>query len=595
MTTKSFIPKSELLDWLRGSVKRRESVVLKVIADAHKEVITLRLSEGKLIYVDCEGRTPLEALLLLSECERVRFGYSSVRVSERRELMSAEGFLKWLDSAGENLEGALDAEIGASPRASEEGRGSGTLRGGSTRKGKAPLVAAVVAVAVLVVAFGLYLSTGFEAGDSVETRTSTASRKASARIDDARAALVPPSIVESTTWRAGRTYRLEGLVFVEGGARLVIEPGVTVLGGPGSALIVTRDGSLHARGTALEPIVFTSAMAEGERASGDWGGVALLGNAPTNRGQTNIEGVPPGDPRSAFGGNDPGSNCGLIEFARVEFAGYELGQGNELNGLTLGGCGSQTIVRHIQVHRAHDDGVEIFGGTVNLKYIIVSQARDDALDWDMGWTGRVQFLVVQQHPDVGDAAFEGDNRKDEPEAEPVSQPRIYNATLVGSRNPNRDQRAMVVRHGSGGEFRNFLIAGFPLEAIDLRGELTTQRISSRMLSFGSIAMYLIGADGRTFFREESGENDDDGGFDEEHYFSRIASDIVLDAPPALGPKAWDLTEPDFAPVAAYVGAGSDSLPPENDEFWEGSENYYGAVRYGDEGNWTLGWTAYPEH
>ena len=595
MTTKSFIPKSELLAWLRGSVRRRESVVLKVVADAHKEVITLRLSEGKLIYVDCEGRTPLEALLLLSECERVKFGYASVRMSERRELMSAEGFLKWLDSAGENAEGALDAESGASSRASEEGRWSGTLRGGPARKGKAPLVAAVVATVVLVVAFGLYLSTGFEAGDSVETRASATSRKASTKIDDARAALVPPSIVDSTTWRAGRTYRLDGLVFVEGGARLVIEPGVTVLGGPGSALIVTRDGSLHARGTAVEPIVFTSAMAEGERASGDWGGVVLMGSAPTNRGQDNIEGILPSDSRTVFGGNDPSSNCGLLEFVRVEFAGYELGQDNELNGLTLGGCGSETIIRHVQVHRAHDDGVEIFGGTVDLKYVIVSQARDDAFDWDMGWTGRAQFLVVQQHPDVGDAGFEGDNWRDDPEAKPISQPRIYNATLVGSRNPNRNQRAMVVRHGSGGEFRNFLIAGFSLEAIDLRGELTSQRISSRMLSFGSIAMYLIGADGRTFFKEESGENDDDGGFDEGHYFSRVASDIVLDAPPALGPEAWDLTEPDFAPVAAYIGAGTDSLPPEGSEFWEGSADYYGAVRYGEKGNWTLGWTAYPEN
>ena len=595
VTTRSFIPKSELLGWLRGSVRRRESVVLKVIADAHKEVITLRLSEGKLIHADCEGCTPLEALLLLSECKRVRFGYSSVRMSERRELMSAEGFQKWLDSAGESVEGALDAETGASSRASEEGRWSGTLRGAPARKGKAPLVAAVVATAVLVVAFGLYLSTGFEAGDSVETRTSAASPEAPAKLDDPRAAVVSPSIVESTTWKAGRSYRLDGLVFVESGARLAIEPGVTVLGGPGSALVVTRDGSLHARGTAAEPIVFTSAMAEGKRASGDWGGVVLLGSAPTNRGEADIEGISPGDSRSAFGGDDPGSNCGLIEFARVEFAGYQLGQGNGLNGLTLGGCGSETIIRHVQVHRAHDDGVEIFGGTVDLKYVIVSQARDDAFDWDMGWTGRAQFLVVQQHPDVGDAGFEGENSEDEPEAKPVSRPRIYNATLVGSRSPNRNQRAMVVRHGSGGEFRNLLIAGFPREAIDLRGDLTTSRIASRTLSFGSIAMYLIGADGQTFFREESGENDDDGGFDERDYFSWVAPDIVLDAPPALGPKAWHLTQPDFAPVAAYIGAGSVWRPPESDEFWEESANYYGAVRYGEKRNWTLGWTAYPEN
>ena len=569
-------------------------MVLKIIADPQQEIITLRLSEGRLIYVHCEGHTHLEALFLLSKCERVRFGYSSVRASERSELMSPDAFLKWLDPASEDVSGALDADAGSPSRASGDERWSGTLRGGQVRKGNAPLVAAIVATIALVAAFGFYLSTGFETGDSAETRPGGTSRKTPTKIDAAGAEVVPESIVESTTWGAGHTYRLDGLVFVEGGARLVIEPGVTVLGGPGAALIVTRDASVHARGTAIEPIVFTSAVTEGKRASGDWGGVVLLGSAPINRGQANIEGILPGDSRSAFGGNDPSSNCGLMEFVRVEFAGYEIGQDNELNGLTLGGCGRETIIRHVQVHRAYDDGVEIFGGTVNLKYVLVSHARDDAFDWDMGWTGRAQFLIVQQHPDMGDTGFEGDNWKDEPEARPVSQPRIYNVTMVGSRNPNRDQRAMVIRHGSGGEFRNFLIAGFPKESIDLRGELTIHRISSRMLSFGSIAMYMIGPDGQTFFREEPGESDDDGGFDEGYYFSQVAPDIVLDAPTALGPEAFSLNGPDFAPVGAYIAAGSDWLPPENDEFWDQSGSYYGAVRYGEKRSWTQGWTAYPE-
>lgn len=594
MTTKSFVPRSELIDWLRGSVRRRENVVLKIITEPQQETITLRLSEGRLIYVHCEGHGPLEALFLLSECEQVKFGYSSVRVSERRELMSPEAFLKWLDSAIGEVAGASDAHAGRSSRASDDERWSGTLRGGRVRKGKAPVVVAVVATVALVAAFGFYLSTGFEAGDSTETGGATSSHKTSIKTDEAGAEVVPQSVVESTTWRAGRTYLLDGLVFVDSGARLVIEPGVTVLGGPGAALVVTRDASVHARGTVVEPIVFTSAKAAGARASGDWGGVVLLGSAPINRGRANIEGIPPDDSRGVFGGNDPASNCGLLEFVRVEFAGYEIGQDNELNGLTLGGCGADTIIRHVQVHRAHDDGVEIFGGSVDLRYVIVSHARDDAFDWDMGWTGRAQFLIVQQHPDMGDAGFEGDNWKDEPEAKPVSRPRIYNVTMVGSRNPNRSQRAMVIRHGSGGEFRNFLIAGFPHESIDLRGELTVERIASRMLSFGSIAMSTIGPDGQTFFREELGESDDDGGFDELLYFSRIAPDILLDAPAALGSRAFSLTEPDFAPVGAYIGAGSDWQPPKDDEFWDQSGSYYGAVRYGDKESWTRGWTAYPE-
>ena len=153
---------------------------------------------------------------------------------------------------------------------------------------------------------------------------------------------------------------------------------------------------------------------------------------------------------------------------------------------------------------------------------------------------------------------------------------------------------MVIRHGSGGEFRNFLITGFPQESIDLRGELTAERVASKMLSFGSIAMSTIGPDGLTYFTDESGAGDDDGGFDEWRYFSELAPDILLGAPEALGPVAWNLTAPDFTPVAAYIGAGSQSSSPANEEFWDPTGSYYGAVRYGERESWTRGWTAWPE-
>ena len=125
---------------------------------------------------------------------------------------------------------------------------------------------------------------------------------------------------------------------------------------------MTRDASLHAAGTADVPIVFTSASRKAP-APRRWGGLVMLGSAPVNQADAHIEGVPANDTRGSFGGDDADGSCGVLEYARIEFAGFEVYANNELNGLTLGGCGSGTIVRHVQVHRSLDDGVEMFGGT----------------------------------------------------------------------------------------------------------------------------------------------------------------------------------------------------------------------------------------
>ena len=582
MTTRAFVDKAELFDWLRGCVRRRENVILKVVTDLQKDAIILRLSDGRLVYVNCEGRSPLDALVILTECEQVRFTYASARASERPELMSPEAFLKWLDTAGDgapNVDDAVDVDADSSDGAADRDRWSGTLRGRRSRKGSAAVLVAAAVAASVVLAVGLYLASG-DAGPDPDAGSD--------------AELVRDSISESATWRAGQIYRLDGLVFVEGGARLDIEPGVTVLGGPHAALVVTRDGSISARGSADEPIVFTSAKPEGKRASGDWGGVVLLGNAPINRGEARIEGTVESGSRGVFGGDDRTASCGVLEYVRIEFAGGSVGTSDELSGLTLGGCGKGTLVHHVQVHRVHDDGVEILGGTVDLKHVLVTHAHDDSFDWDMGWTGRAQFLIVQQHPEIGENGLEGDNRKDNPEAQPISRPRIYNVTIVGSGNLNRNQRAMVIRNGSGGEFHNFLITGFPLESIDLRGELTAKRIASKALAFSNMVMVKSSPDGQSYFAYESGATDDDGGFDERRYFTAIASNIFLDASEALGPDAWNLTSPNFSPVSSYVGAGSNKLPPIDEEFWDLTASYYGAVRYGERANWTHGWTAYPD-
>jgi len=393
-------------------------------------------------------------------------------------------------------------------------------------------------------------------------------------------------------WQADTTWILEGLVYLEEGASLTIEPGTRIEGRPGSALIVTRGATLFSRGQENAPVVFTSNQPEGSRAAGDWGGVVMLGSAPVNLADARIEGVPHGEPRGAFGGQDPGSSCGVMEYTRIEFAGFEVYANNELNGLTLGGCGSGTIIRHVQVHRALDDGIEVFGGTVDLKHIVITGAADDSLDWDLGWRGRVQFLAIQQHADVGDNAFEGDNQAGNPTATPLSEPVMYNVTLISPRSHQKYHRAMTLKAGSGGHFHNMIIEGFSGETIDLKGVETVNRIEAGELSFNSMMINRIGSRGVSYFDDESGANDDDGGFNEARYFQSSAVAAQFGTDPLLTRDATSPSHPDFAPTSRSPARnGASPIPQE--EFWDEAANYLGAVRPGSVQNWTDGWTAYP--
>ncbi|MBQ0796388.1 hypothetical protein [Zhongshania sp.] len=405
----------------------------------------------------------------------------------------------------------------------------------------------------------------------------------------AGAQTVSGSLRGEQIWTNDKTWILEGTVYVEAGARLVIEAGTTVKGRPGSALLVTRDASILARGTALAPIVFTSSALAGKRQAGDWGGIVMLGNAPVNTADAQIEGLVAGDTRGMFGGTDANDNCGVLEYARIEFAGFEVYANNELNGLTLGGCGSKTIVRNVQVHRALDDGIEVFGGNVDLRHILITGAADDSLDWDMGWTGRVQFLQIQQYAGVGDNGFEADNREGNYQAEPVSEPTLYNVTLLGMNSRDKYQRAMTLRRGTGGHFNNMVIAGFSGEAIDIKDSETVARIQEGKMSFGGLLIADIAADGKHYFAEEIGDYDDDGGFDEAAYFSQYAS---LGASPQFLKVTQSESEPDYR-VAASSPAKNNAVAVPQGEFWDEAANYRGAMRPGVGSSWTDGWTAFP--
>lgn len=383
------------------------------------------------------------------------------------------------------------------------------------------------------------------------------------------------SLYGEQRWTADTTWVLENIVYMESGSQLIIEPGTVIQGEAGSALVVTRDATIMARGTREAPIVFTSAKAAGQRRAGDWGGVVLLGNAPVNARDAQIEGVPSGDSRGMFGGGDALSNCGVLEYARVEFAGYEVYANNELNGLTLGGCGASSIVRNVQVHRALDDGIEVFGGTVDLRHIVITGAADDSLDWDMGWTGRVQFLQVLQYAGIGDNGVEADNNNGDHNAQPVSEPTFYNVTLQSMSSTDAVQRGMTLRRGTGGHFNNMIIDGFSGEAIDIKDVETVARLDSRQLSFSGLLISNIGRDG--------------SGFDEARYFRDVAQ---LGVAPQFRLSAIEPSQPEFRLQANSPAREGAATVPE-DEFWDESADYIGAVRPGANTTWMAGWTAFP--
>lgn len=402
---------------------------------------------------------------------------------------------------------------------------------------------------------------------------------------------VSGSIGNDTIWRAATAYYLEGTVYVENGTNLRIEPGTRIYGRPGAALVITRGATLHARGTPDAPIVFSGVNPPGTRHRGDWGGVVLLGGAPVNVAGAAIEGMPADDPRGVFGGDDPDWSCGVLEYVRIEFAGYEVYANNELNGLTLGGCGANTVVRNVQVHMALDDGVEVFGGTVDLRNILITRPGDDALDWDLGWRGRAQFIAVQLNRQ-GDNGFEGDNLGADHNALPRSAPVFHNVTLIGSGDRNAAQRAMTLREGTAGRFNNLLIGDFALEAIDIRDPVTAALAAQNELAFAGVLFFNNGPDGNNGFADETGTRDDDGGFVEAGFFRLHAVGVRTGIDPLLPPTRHSLAGPDLVPLSASAAADGVARAPQ-DEFWDEGARYLGAFAPGEQA-WTRGWTAFPE-
>lgn len=388
------------------------------------------------------------------------------------------------------------------------------------------------------------------------------------------------NIGSDMTLHADDAILLAGQTFVDSGATLTIEAGTTIEslpndgGGLAPCLVIKRGAVIMAQGSETAPITFTSNLPDDLKDRGSWGGLIILGKAPINKGggQAFVEGLV-GVP---YGGNDPEDNSGILKYVRVWYGGRSIGQDNEINGITLAGVGSGTTVEHCEVAFNLDDGFEMFGGTVDLKYCSVLFAGDDAFDTDLGYQGRGQFLFVLMGEEDGNRAFEMDNDGSDMDKQPRSHPKFSNITLIGSGDSSvvADNDQMIrMREGSGGDFRNMIIVDGKGYGIRITDNPTLALVST---SPGTDPDYLYFSPNNIIYNCKSGQFKDDYGL------TAIDTAVTIGASGRETAGAGSVTVLPAAGGPAYQKVDAVIA----DDFFE-SVDFKGAF---DSVNWLLGWS-----
>lgn len=391
-------------------------------------------------------------------------------------------------------------------------------------------------------------------------------------------------------WVKDSVYLLTGPVYVDSLVTLTIEPGTVIKGDATfviSSLIVQRGAKLIANGTPCNPIVFTSSKAPGTRAAGDWGGITLLGRGLTNQGDNvNVEGIGATEPRARYGGSNNADNSGSLKYLRIEYAGYALTPGNELNSLTFGGVGSGTTIDYVQTSFGNDDAFEWFGGAVNCTHLIAYRTLDDDFDTDWGYSGIVQFALGIKDPNVSDVTatstsegFESDNNNFNSPVfggNPVTSASFYNVTQIGAyrcannlggiTNPtapgNGHRRGARIRRNSQlkifnsilmNNWKGLFIDGTASQANATAGTLQFRNnIVAMDFTFNST---VTGATGLATAGEDAFATTYLGNFANTNTIISTPCDVLV--------NAWDFLNPDYRPNAVGTGAalvGSDLTP-----------------------------------
>ncbi|MDR9453791.1 MAG: hypothetical protein RI542_07655 [Wenzhouxiangella sp.] len=359
----------------------------------------------------------------------------------------------------------------------------------------------------------------------------------------------------------------QGKVTVADGATLTIEPNTEIVGGTGTAtdyVVVEQGGKMIADGTVDNPIIMRGDVA---KARGEWGGLAINGYAPLNDGDDAGTAQGEGD-SGTYGGDDPFDNSGIYRYLIVSNAGFEFSPDNELNGIAFQGVGSGTTVEYVQVHLNADDGMEPFGGTVNMKNIVLTGHGDDSFDWTSGYQGNVQYALIKQYTDDADRGIEADSNKASPDASPRSAPTLANFTIIGAGADGPGGHGMLLRRGTAAKVANFVITNATESCLDLDVEETFEQAQGDGTSMVNTYLGDCG-EGRT-------ANEDGDLFLLSTWFEGQAGNVGAD------PKLANYLPADDSPVKS---AGA---VPFQDAFFD-NVDFAGAFRDA-KSDWTKGWT-----
>jgi hypothetical protein len=415
-------------------------------------------------------------------------------------------------------------------------------------------------------------------------------------------------IAKDYTLVAGVEWRLDGEVRVgtgnepvasdadvqvlrDNGPTLTIRPGVQVRAFDDGSLIVTRGSKLMAEGTALQPITFSSLADDDFDGLGEWGGVVIQGFAPQyGAGGTGVcyglgticnvlgEG---GTGIANYGGNDPADTSGTLRYVRIAEGGLVAGPNNEINGLTLQGVGHGTTIEYIQVHGNLDDGIEWFGGTVNARYLVLTNNDDDDIDFDEGYQGNIQFAIARKDPIKSGPTGSNDPRGIEANSSdadfvPETDAALANILILGSAVNNSttssagEQPGMRLRGAVNVAIYNTAVRDYNTGCIRIDDADTNGDTVADAFSVVSLVNVLGECTPGGFYDRRVANTE----------INAIANTVTVDAAYALTDAAATVAAPTLTPV--NNGSG----------FTFESNTYVGAVAPGTAAGdaWWAGWT-----
>jgi hypothetical protein len=380
---------------------------------------------------------------------------------------------------------------------------------------------------------------------------------------------------------------------------LTIQAGVTIFGSSGNDyLVINRGSRINAVGNAAQPIIFTArANVEGtatDSTQGLWGGVILLGRAPISDCNTAVPGgsaacqqVIEGTTGSFYGGNLATDNSGTMRFVQIRYSGFAIAPGNELQGLTMGGVGNNTTIDHIQIHNSSDDGIEIFGGRVNARHLVLTGADDDGLDTDLGYRGTIQFVIgVQRDGQNGDSMIEADSNGNE-DALPRQYTRVSNATFV-QRSTVQGGNTILLRGGTDYALLNSVVVG-PQACLDIDATsgTTVRGADNALQDIGPPVFRSVALACPTAFRDDGNVTVADiqaifgsGSNGNNSNFTSTLMNIFVNGANETGVAATDPTPFNADPFATVNAAALNRLE---------AVTYIGAVRNAAD-SWYSGWT-----